>query len=346
MEISGKLIDGSRQAFVIAEIAQAHDGSLGMAHAFIDAVAAAGADAVKFQTHIADVESTLDERFRVPMSGQDATRWHYWKRMEFSAEQWAALAKHANQCGLIFLSSPFSTAAVELLAGIGMPAWKVGSGEVFDDRLLHAMAAAGGPILLSSGMSSYSDIDRTVASVQALGAELALFQCSSRYPTPLEQVGINVLGEIRNRYGCPVGLSDHSGTLYPALAALGQEADLVEVHVVFDRGMYGPDASSSLTFSELAHLTAANRAFATMRSHPVDKNAAVIDLAEMRRLFSKSVVPARDLAANTILSEDMLTVKKPGTGIAAYRLSELLGRRLRRAVTSNRLLSWDDIDAN
>jgi N,N'-diacetyllegionaminate synthase len=221
MRIGNKLIDGRKQTFVIAEVAQAHDGSLGMAHAYVDAAAAAGADAIKFQTHIAAAESTLDEQFRVPMSGQDATRWHYWKRMEFSPAQWAGLAAHAEQCGLIFLSSPFSIAAVELLAGIGMQAWKVGSGEVFNERLLRAMAAAGGPILLSSGMSTYADIAHAVSAVRAHGAELALFQCASRYPTPLEQVGINVLGELRQRFDCPVGLSDHSGTPYPALAALG-----------------------------------------------------------------------------------------------------------------------------
>jgi N,N'-diacetyllegionaminate synthase len=346
MKIGGKLIDGSRRAFVIAEVAQAHDGSLGMAHAFIDAAASAGADAVKFQTHIADAESTLDEQFRAPMSGQDATRWHYWKRMEFSQEQWVGLAEHARQCNLVFLSSPFSIAAVELLAGIGMPAWKVGSGEVFNDHLLRAMASAGGPILLSSGMSAYSDIERAVAAVRALGAEFALFQCASRYPTPLEQVGINVLGELRIRFGCPVGLSDHSGTPYPALAALGQSVDLIEVHVVFDRGMYGPDAKSSLTFAELTELTAANRAFATMRRHPVDKDVAAAELGDMRRLFSKSVAPVADLAAGTILVEGMLTVKKPGTGISQDCLPELVGRRIRRAVSADRLLAWDDLDAN
>jgi N,N'-diacetyllegionaminate synthase len=346
MRIGNKLIDGRKQTFVIAEVAQAHDGSLGMAHAYVDAAAAAGADAIKFQTHIAAAESTLDEQFRVPMSGQDATRWHYWKRMEFSPAQWAGLAAHAEQCGLIFLSSPFSIAAVELLAGIGMQAWKVGSGEVFNERLLRAMAAAGGPILLSSGMSTYADIAHAVSAVRAHGAELALFQCASRYPTPLEQVGINVLGELRQRFDCPVGLSDHSGTPYPALAALGLEADLIEVHVIFDRGMYGPDAKSSLTFAELAQVTAANRAFAVMRSHPVEKDAAAAELGDMRRLFSKSVAPIGDLAAGTVLTEDLLTIKKPGTGISADRLTELVGRRLRRAVTGDRMLAWDDIDVD
>ncbi|MGI9422325.1 MAG: N-acetylneuraminate synthase family protein, partial [Hyphomicrobiaceae bacterium] len=128
---------------IIAEVAQAHDGSLGFAHAFIDAVAASGADAIKFQTHIANAESTLDEAFRIPLSGQDETRWDYWRRMEFTPDQWRGLSAHASEKGLVFLSSAFSVPAIELLAGLGMPAWKVGSGEAFNAVLIDAMLQKG-----------------------------------------------------------------------------------------------------------------------------------------------------------------------------------------------------------
>ena len=125
MKIGKKSIGPQRKCFLIAEIAQAHDGSLAMAHAYVDAAADAGADAVKFQTHIADAESTLDEKFRVKPGPQDRSRYDYWKRMEFSAEQWRGLAKHANKRGPIFLSSPFSEAAVDLLKGLNLAAWKI-----------------------------------------------------------------------------------------------------------------------------------------------------------------------------------------------------------------------------
>ena len=128
--IGQRLVGGNERPFIIAEVAQAHDGSLGAAHAYIDAVARTGADAIKFQTHIADAESTAREPFRVRFSRQDDTRRDYWRRMGFSASQWAELAAHARQRGLIFLSSPFSSQACELLAGLEMPAWKIASGEV------------------------------------------------------------------------------------------------------------------------------------------------------------------------------------------------------------------------
>ena len=130
IKIKGRKIGKGQPVFIIGEIAQAHDGSLGAAHAYIDAIANTGADAVKFQTHIAEAESSPRERWRVNFSYQDKTRFDYWKRMEFTLEQWKGLKKHAEEKGLIFLSSPFSSEAVEILERIGVSAWKVASGEV------------------------------------------------------------------------------------------------------------------------------------------------------------------------------------------------------------------------
>src|SRR4030095_1630017 len=150
------------KCLIIGEVAQAHDGSLGMAHAYIDAVANAGADAVKFQTHIAAAESTPGEPWRVKFSRQDTTRYDYWKRMEFSEEQWRGLADHANGRGLLFLSSGFSPEAVDLLERVGVPAWKVGSGEVSNPPLLAKMARTGKPVILSSGLSDWDELDAAV----------------------------------------------------------------------------------------------------------------------------------------------------------------------------------------
>src|SRR5262245_53870527 len=150
IEISGREIRQGGRPFLIAEVAQAHDGSLGFAHAFIEIAAEAGFDAVKFQTHIADAESTRDEPFRLAFSYEDASRFDYWRRMEFTASQWQGLYEHARERDLIFLSSCFSIDAVKLMREIGMPAWKVGSGELQSDALLDAMALDRKPVLLST----------------------------------------------------------------------------------------------------------------------------------------------------------------------------------------------------
>src|SRR5437763_1720168 len=149
----------TRRCLIIGEVGQAHNGSLGMAHAFIDAIANAGADAVKFQTHIASAESTAAEPWRIRFSPQDSTRYEYWKRMEFSEEQWLGLKKHADERGLLFLSSPFSVEAVQLLQRVGVPAWKVASGEISNVPLFEALARTELPVLMSTGMSDLSEID-------------------------------------------------------------------------------------------------------------------------------------------------------------------------------------------
>jgi len=337
------LRDYENSALLIAEVAQAHDGSLGTAHAFVDAAAEAGADAIKFQTHLAHAESTLDEPFRLRFSAQDETRYAYWQRMQFSKSQWRELAAHANDKGLYFLSSPFSVEAVELLAEIGMPAWKVGSGEVRSNELLQAMLAAGGPILISTGMSPWAEIDQIVQSMQAARAQFALMQCTSRYPTALEHVGLNVLEEMSARYDCPLGLSDHSGTPYPALAALARGVTLLELHVTFDRAMFGPDVPASLTFDEFRQVARARDAFATMRSNPVDKDVMAQELDSMRKIFGKSLALRYEMRADQILTREDLTTKKPGTGIPSEEAQQVIGRRLARDVPANRLLRIQDL---
>ncbi|MFQ5923256.1 MAG: N-acetylneuraminate synthase family protein [Anaerolineales bacterium] len=329
---------------IVAEVAQAHDGSLGAAHAYIDAVANAGADAVKFQTHLAAAESTRGEPWRVEFSPQDVTRYDYWKRMEFSEQQWIGLKDHADDRGLMFLSSPYSVEAVDLLMRAGVAAWKIASGEVSNTSLFNRMADTGLPVLLSTGMSPLSEIDAAVERIRAKGLPLTVMQCTSIYPTPAQKVGLNLIHFFRERYGCEVGLSDHSGTIYAGLAAAALGIDALEVHVTFSREMFGPDVIASLSTHELGQLVEGIRFIEKIHGHPVDKDTVAEELAEMRRLFTKSIVAKVDLPAGMVLQEDHLTVKKPGTGIPAAQLPELIGRRLKQTVDIDQLLRFDDLD--
>ena len=331
------------RCLVIGEVGLSHDGSLGLAHAFIDEVARGGADAVKFQTHIASAESTPAEPFRVKFSRQDATRYEYWKRIEFSEAQWQGLADHAREKGLIFLSSPFSREAVDLLDRVGMTMWKVGSGEVGTLPMLDAMIATGKPIRLSSGMSDIAELDKAVDRVRRAGVPLAVLQCTTAYPCPPERIGLNMMPFFRERYGCFVGLSDHSGTIYPGIAAATLGAEVVEVHVTMSRGMFGPDVPASVTIEELRQLVDGIRFVEKMRASPVDKDAIARDMAPLRAIFTKSLVARERLAAGTVLSEAHLAMKKPGTGIPAERLPDVLGRVLRRALEVDEQLRPDDI---
>ena len=313
--------------FIVAEVAQAHDGSLGMAHAYIDAIANAGADAVKFQTHIAAAESTPSEPWRVKFSDQDATRYAYWKRMEFSEEQWRGLKKHAEEKRIQFLSSPFSVEAVELLTRVGVAAWKVASGEVNNIPLFERLAGTGLPIFLSTGMSSLDEIDAAVERVKASGASLTVLQCTSAYPCPPEKVGLNLIPFFRERYQCSVGLSDHSGSIFPGLAAAVLGISVLEVHVALTREMFSPDLAASVTTSELRQLVEGIRFIEKMKASPVDKDAIAAETAPIRRLFTKSLVAWVDLPAGTLLKKDHLTAKKPGTGMPVDRFRQSLAAR-------------------
>lgn len=343
IEIAGRTVGPSHPALVIAEVGQAHDGSLGTAHAYIDAAARAGADAIKFQTHIAAAESTLSETFRVKVFPQDATRYDYWKRMEFTAEQWAGLAQHARDRGLVFLSTPFSFEAVDLLERLDVPAWKIGSGDVHTLPLIEKVAFTGKPVLLSSGMSTWAELDESVECIRARGAPFAIFQCTTSYPCPPEAVGLNVIGELRSRYGCAVGLSDHSGTIYASCAAAALGVNLIEVHVVFSRECFGPDVTSSITIGELSRLVAGVRFIETAIESKVDKDHEAAERANLRQLFGRSLAATRDLQPGHCLAPGDLALKKPGVGIAANRLSEVLGRRLTRGLQANEFLQEDHL---
>jgi len=330
---------------VIAEVGQSHDGSLGTAHAFIDAIADAGADAVKFQTHIAEAESSPDEPWRVKFSPQDATRFDYWKRMEFTEDQWRGLKEHADERGLFFLSSPFSEEAVDLLSRVGVAAWKIASGQITDLWMLERLAKTGWPVLFSTGMSPAEEVQWAVSWARSKGLEAAVMQCTSAYPNALEGVGLNVMVAFRDELRVPVGLSDHTGTIYPSLAAAALGAQLVEVHVTLSRGAFGPDVPASVTFEELGQLVRGVRATETMLANPVDKDAVAGEMADMRELFTKSIVARHDLEAGAALRTDDLTTKKPGRGISARRMNDIVGCKLTRAVEAGDFLLEEDIEA-
>ncbi len=336
------LFPGIEGCAVIAEVAQSHDGSLDAAHGYIDAIAGAGAHGVKFQTHIAAAESTPHEPWRVAFSAQDKSRFDYWKRMELSEVQWSELRAHAVEKGLLFISSPFSDEAVDLLARVGLDGWKVASGEVSTLPMLEKIAATGKPVLLSTGMSPWAEIDAAVGILRGGKGAFAVMQCTSLYPTPPEKTGLNVILELRRRYDCAVGLSDHSGVIYPAVAAVAQGIEVLELHVTFDREGSGPDVPASVTFEELSQIMEGIRFVETARRHPVGKDAQARELEDLRAIFTKSIVAVADLAAGTVLASEHLCLKKPGSGLSAVRLDEVVGSTLKRDVAKDALLSEDD----
>lgn len=328
------------QVEIIAEVGSVHDGSLGNAAKLIEAAAAAGADTVKFQTHIAEAETLADAPMPPYFKGEP--RLDYFRRTAFTPQQWRGLMFRCAEMGVGFLSSPFSAQALELLEDLGAERYKVPSGEVTNLPLIELIAQTGKPVLLSSGMSDWAELDRAVEAVLRRHDHLVVMQCTSEYPCPYERVGLNVMLAMKQRYSLPVGLSDHTLTSHACLAAVSLGASVVEKHFTFSRLMYGSDAVHSLEPAEFAQLCQGVRAVQTMLASPVDKTDASRYL-DMKRIFEKSLVSLVDIPAGALLTADLVGVKKPGFGLPAARLAEVLGRRAARAVPADRLLSEADI---
>jgi len=327
--------------FIIAEVGSVHDGSFGNAQKLIEAAAACGVDSVKFQTHIAAAETLRDAPMPPYFKGEP--RYEYFERTGFSREKWGALKAHCEANGVEFLSSPFSIEAVELLEAVGAARYKVGSGEVTNIPLLEAIAQTGKPVLLSSGMSTWAELDEAVGVILRRHDRLTLLQCTSEYPCPYEDVGLNIMLEMRERYRLPVGLSDHTLTPYACLAAVTLGATVIEKHLTFSRLMYGSDARHSLEPAEFADLVKGIRAVETMLTAKVDKDATAARLREMKAIFEKSVVSQVAIPAGTTITAEMVGVKKPGTGIPARRLKEVIGRRAARDIAADRLILEEDV---
>jgi len=331
---------------IIAEIGLAHDASLGNAHAYIDAVAKTGVDGIKFQTHIAHAESISTEPWRVKFSFQDKSRYDYWKRMEFSEDQWLGLKEHADEVGLLFLSTPFSIEAFEILNRVGVFAWKIASGEITNYPLLEKVASTQQPVWISTGMSGEKEIGSVIKILKDFNSDFTIFQCTSKYPTKPEEIGLNILSDLKTNYNCEVGLSDHSGTIYPSLSAATLGVNVIEVHVVFDKGMFGPDVSSSITINELSQLVEGVRFIEKMISNPVNKNDIEIDMDQMRDLFMKRIVTKTSVNKNELLTLDNLTTKKSNLGIPAMKWPSIINTRSGRDLPANYFLTQEDILEN
>lgn len=318
----------NKKPYLIAEIAQAHDGSLGILHSYIDAVAKTGVHAIKFQMHIAEAESSIHEPFRVKFSKEDATRYDYWKRMEFTLEQWKDIKKHCDEVGLDFICSPFSNLAVDWLEEVGVHTYKVGSGEVNNLLLLEKVTQTGKPIIISSGMSSFAELDETVNFLKSKNVRFSILQCTTAYPTMPEQYGLNVIGELKERYKVPVGFSDHSSWASTGIAAVALGAEILEFHVVFHKEIFGPDTAASLTIMQTKLLVEAVNKIHIAQNNPINKNDNNA-FKELKSIFEKSLAINKNLPIGHIITFEDLESKKPkGFGISAQNFKEVIGKKL------------------
>ena len=326
------------QNLIIAEIGSVHDGSFGNACKLVEAAAAAGADAAKFQTHIASAETLKDAPMPYYFKGEP--RYEYFERTGFSVSQWKALKQVCQDNEVVFLSSPFSLEAVDLLEEVGVEAYKIPSGEVTNIPLLDRIAKTGNPAILSSGMNDWAELDAAMAALK-LGGPITILQCASAYPCPPERVGLNLIGEMKARYGTTVGYSDHTLGFAASISAAALGATVIEKHFTFSKLMYGSDAVHSLEPAEFKVFCDAVRETWAMLAAPVNKDD-VSAYKDMKLIFEKSTVAGRAIKAGSILTLEDLAFKKPGDGIPAADYKTVIGKTLKVDLPADHKFVEDD----
>ncbi|HEU4369326.1 MAG TPA: N-acetylneuraminate synthase [Methylomirabilota bacterium] len=339
--VRGRVL-GEGPAFVVAEAGVNHNGDLELARRLVDAAAEAGADAVKFQTFRTDAlvsGAAPKARYQVETTGGDESQRAMLTRLELGPEAHAVLRDHAAARGIVFFSTPFDEASADLLDRLGVELLKVPSGEATNVPLLRHLAAKGRPIILSTGMCTLDEVATAVATLREAGdPPLAILHCVSAYPAPAEDTNLRAMDTLRARFGCPVGLSDHSLGLEIPLAAVARGAAVLEKHLTLDRALAGPDHRASLEPADFAALVRGVRAVEAALGDG-DKRPMPSEL-DTRAVARRSLVAARALPPGHRLGREDVAVKRPGTGIPPGELERVLGRRLARAVGADELLDW------
>lgn len=343
MVIGERVIGSGRPALIVAEIGQNHNGSLALAQQLVEAAAWAGADAVKFVKRDLPSELSREARGRRYDSRHAFGRTYgdHRRALELSADDHRQLADRATELGLIYLATACDAASAELLERLGVAAFKIASRDLSNLPLLADVAARGKPVILSTGMSAFDEIDAAIGVLHERDCHFALLQCTSLYPTPLEQVHLRSMNALADRYGSLVGFSDHTpGVLLPPVAvALG--ATIVEKHLTLDRNLKGTDHACSLEPDEFRQLVADVRRVEAALGR-ADKPVAD-GIETVRAKLGRSLVTRRSLRAGTRLEEPMLALKCPGDGLSWFDRRQVVGRRLKRDLPADVKLSLDDV---
>lgn len=341
--IDGREVGGGAETYVIAEVGANHNRDLALARELIDVAADAGADAVKFQTYSgARIYSSKTPRFEYLKSISDKTPADLLEEISLPREWQPDLAAHARERGIQFFSSPFDHEAVDELEQVGVPVFKIASFEIGDLPLIRRVAATGKPMIISTGMATMDEIDEAVTAAREAGAEeIGLMQCTSVYPAPAERANLAAMETMREEFGVPVGLSDHTEGIAVAIAAAALGAAFVEKHYTLDRAMKGPDHPFAIEPDELRSMVAGIREARAAIGDGLKQGPSPEEAGEMYTLGRRSIIVVGDHPAGTVLSREMLTVKRPGFGIAPKELDRVVGRTLKEAVTDDDILTWE-----
>jgi len=338
--IKNRRLGSTEPPLVIAEVGINHEGELDKAIEFVDAAVEAGAECIKFQCHI-----TEEEMIPTDMTPGDISKEKLWdiiKRCELTEVEEEKVKEYCDQKGIIYLSTPFSREAADRLDNMGVPAFKIGSGECNNLPLIEHVAKKGKPIILSTGMNDIPSIRKSVEIISQYHIPYMLMHCVSIYPTPYNKLRLKSIDQLYKEFNVPVGMSDHSFGIYTCLGAVALGAVVLEKHFTISRSWTGPDNPFSIEPDELKELIAGSKAVweALEGEKEIQEDEQpVIDFAYA------SVVSIKDIKKGDIFSPNNIWVKRPGTGeIPAEKFSSILGKTAKFDIKKDQQLKWENID--
>jgi sialic acid synthase SpsE len=342
VRIGERWVGEGEPCFVIAEAGANHNRDLSMGRELIDVAADAGADAVKFQTYSAEtLYSKKTPRFSYLKDVSDKETWDLIKEIELPRQWQGELASHAARRGIRFLSSPFDVPAVDELAALDVPAYKIASFEIVDLSLIGYAAAKGRPMILSTGLASYEDIaDAVTACVAAGNRDVILLQCASLYPAPPSRMNLRAMATLRQAFAVPVGLSDHSLGVHIAAAAVALGASVIEKHFTLDRSLPGPDHLFAVEPGELRDMIRHIREVEAALGDGLKLGPAPEE-EEMHQKGRRSLIAARAIPRGTTIERSMIAVKRPGFGIRPKFVDLVVGRVARIDIEEDTVLTWE-----
>jgi N,N'-diacetyllegionaminate synthase len=345
MAVTHPLITPESPCFIIAEAGVNHNGSLDLARQLVLKAKEAGADAVKFQTFQAKHLVTADApqaEYQATNTGRTESQFDMLKRLELPLEAFAELNRFCQEAGILFMSTAFDEESADFLHQLGMPVFKIPSGELTNLPLLQHIARFGRPMIVSTGMGTLDEVAEAVEAIRACGNDdITVLHCVSNYPAPPESVNLRAMAAMQAALGVPVGYSDHTMGIEASVTAVAAGARVIEKHFTLDCAMPGPDHKASLEPADLAEMVRAIRRvevlLGTGLKHPSEAELAVA------KIVRRSVVARHSIPAGTRVTAEMLVLRRPGTGIPPARLPEVPGRTARVDIAEGRLIQWEDL---
>lgn len=341
--IGERKVGPGHPVFIIAEAGVNHNGDIELAKRLVDVAAEAGADAVKFQTFRADrVVSAMAPKaeYQIHTTDPSESQLDMLRRLELSPDAHRELQAYCRERGIIFMSTPFDEESADLLQELDVPTFKIGSGEITNWPFLEYVARKGKPIILSTGMSFLSEVDEAVRVIREAGCDqLVLLHCVSNYPADPADTNLRAMPTMATAFQVPVGYSDHTPGIEVAVAAVALGACVIEKHFTLDKSLAGPDHQASLEPDELRTLVRGIRTVeAALGNGQKEPAASEADTAAVAR---RSLVAARDIPAGTILTDDLIAIKRPGTGLPPAMRPYLIGRTARTTIPAGALLALE-----